>query len=287
MPVVPLLSVLVVASAAVWPLCRWSVRSGGSPVGTGIVLSAVSLAGGLVGSLATDSVVYEPAAFFYGALGGIAWAVGFVLLTLRCLAIGPIGPTAVVSALSFAGTVVATMTVPFAPPATAALYAGLGATLLSVIVAGAARMAVKSEGAGDWSRLAVAGWGFSALASGAQFLSGRFAPGAPFGYLVAQALVALLLLAIVATSRSGTRPRLPDLVAGAGAGVLTTVLAPLSASLLADLQAVAVYPVVVAAPAATVAVLGAAAYREKLTLWGWLATASGVAALALLALPRQ
>ena len=41
MPALPLLVLLVLASAAVWPLCRWALRRGGSPVGTGIVFSAV------------------------------------------------------------------------------------------------------------------------------------------------------------------------------------------------------------------------------------------------------
>ena len=278
---------LVAATMAIWPLNRWALRHGATPVGTGIVLSAVTLVGGVVGSLVTGQAIYHPAAFFFGALGGIAYAVGFVLILLKCLAIGPMGPTAIASSLGFAGTVLATLTVAYAPPASPALFAGLGASLLAVLLMAAAPVTTRGESGADWSRLIVAGWAFLVIASAAQFLSGRFAPQAPFGYIVAQALVSLLLLLIVASTGTAGRPKVPDLLAGVGTGALAAALIPLSATAVSGMQAVTVYPVVVAAPALLVVALGALAYRERLTVWGWLACAAGVAALVLLSLPRS
>lgn len=282
-----LVCLLVAAGGAVWPLNRFALRHGATPVGIGIVLSAVTLAGGLVGALVTGQPIYHPAAFFYGALGGLTYAVGFVLIILRCLAIGPIGPTAVASTLGFAGTVLATAIVPYAPPATVALYAGMGATLLAVVLMAIAPVTTRGGPGSDWSRLVMAGWAFSAIASAAQFLSGRFAPQAPFGYIVAQALVSLLLLLIVASTGGSGRPKAPDLLAGAGTGLIAAALVPLSATVMTGMLTVTVYPVVVAAPALLIVLLGALAYRERLTVWGWISCASGIAALALLSLPRS
>jgi hypothetical protein len=281
-----LLALSVLATAAVWPLDRWAFRHGGTPVGTGIVLSVVTLAAGIVGSVATGQPIYHPAAFFFGALGGIAYAVGFVLIILQCLATGPLGPTAAASTLGLAGTALATLLVPYAPVTPGVLYAGLALSVLAVVLLGAAPVE-RGKRRTDYSVLIVAGWAFVSLASATQFLSGRFAPQAPFGYLVAQALVSLLLLLIVASTRTGSWPRAADLLAGIGTGIVPAVLVPLSATSMSGMNAAAVYPVTVAAPVLLVAALGGFVFRERLTVWGWIACAAGIAALVLMSLPRM
>jgi len=288
-----LLALLVVASAAAWPLNRWALRHGATPVGIGIVLSVVTLAAGIVGSAVSHQPLYHPAAFFFGALGGIAFGAGFVLIILRCLAMGPMGPTATAYSLGLAGTVLATLLVPYALRPSVAVYAGFAATLVVVVLLGLVRAeqtpSAVASGAQprDWQRLVVAGWGFSALYGATQILAGRFAPQAPFGFLAAQALVSLLLLLIVASSGRVGWPRAPDIVAGAGTGIIMAALVPVSTTAMGGTEAAPhFYPISVAAPPALAILLGALAYRERLTVWGWIACALGIGALVLLGLPR-
>ena len=276
------LGLLVAATAVIWPLNRWALRHGATPLGTGIILSLVALAGGAVSALSAGQPLYDPAAFFYGSLGGISFAVGFVLLILKCLGEGPIAPAAAAYSLALAGSVLAGLSVPYGPELSTGIIASFAAVLVSLGLIGLAPMRAGGKREREWGARAVGGWAFMAVTGATQFLAGRFAPSSPFGYIIAQKLVSLLILLLVASTRGGARVCAADLLAGAGTGLVATAVVWLGTAATDAMVSVWVYPFSVASPLALVLVGSALLSRDRIGAWGWAACLLALAAMVLL-----
>lgn len=284
-----LVSLAVVLSTAIWPLNRWALSRGGSPAGIGIVLSVVGLAGGLVVARITHQPVYHPAAFFLGSLAGVAYAIGFVLLLLRCLERGPAGPVVAANGLALAAPVAASLLFPYAPVPPLPVLVGLGTAALALVLL--TLLPLVRDRAGDarrarWRIMLVLGWLLTGLGGVAQLASARYAPQAAAATIISQYLMSLLVLLVAASAGAGW-PKGPDLAAGVATGLVSAVVLPATFTALEAMPGALAYAIAAAGPAFLVVLLGRVVWKQRLTVWGWLGCAAGVAAIVLVSLPRS
>ena len=279
---------IVLLCTAMWPLNRWAMRRGARPESIGIVISVVALALGVPFALKVDDLAGARPALLFGGIAGVAYSIGFVLIIFHCLKIGPAGPTVLVNNLGMVWPIAISM---FAfsqnrtpPPAH---WAGLGSVAVALALMGVNRGEPGSSGSitRRWVWWVLAGWVFSGVSQGSQFLSSQYAPRATFTYVVALYAVSLLILLAVSAFRRGGRPRRVEIIAGAGTGVILAMALPMTLWLLAGrTPAMVVYPVTVAGPIVLMLLIGHAVLKERLNAVGWAASAAGVAGILLLSL---
>jgi drug/metabolite transporter (DMT)-like permease len=280
-----LLSLLVLSSTALWPLNRWAMSRGARTEPIGIVISLVAAPGAMALSLALQKPFLVSAALGLGALAGVAYAVGFILIIFYCLNIGPSGPTVTINNMGLLWPVAISIVFYSGgkdiPPLT---WAGMAAAVGALLLMGWSH--AEDSGARPmtrhWAKWAIIGWVFSGISMGSQFLSSHYAPEAPFGYTASMFAVSWVILAIVMRVKRGGRLRREELIAGGVTGLMMTGMLPLTIVLLTRMSAAVVYPVTVAGPAVLMLLVGHLVFKERLSALGWVASVLGVIGIVLL-----
>ena len=283
-----LISLVVLASTLLWPLNRWAMRNHARTEALGIVITLTVIV--LCGALAmfTDSRLLSGPALLLGVIGGMAYAVGFVLIIFHCLKIGPTGPTVTLNNLGLVWPVVAGMAWFATTRGSAMLWLGFGCTLLTLVLTGVNRSRGEATApiTARWASLALVGWALSGISMTSQFLDSRLAPNTHYAYLLAMNATALVIcLAVLAVKRGGPLTRV-EITAGLGNGALNIVAIPLSIWLAGRMDPAVLFPVAVAGPVILMLLIGHFVLKERLNPLGWTASALGLAGIMLLSLSR-
>ncbi|MCE9616030.1 MAG: EamA family transporter [Lentisphaerae bacterium] len=282
-----LLALLVLNSTALWPLNRWAMMRDARTECLGMVLTATLAIGAAAVSFAMGKPLLVGPALLWGAVAGIAYAVGFILIIFYCLKIGPVGPTVTINNMGLLGPVVLDLVLYSGGKAIAPLtWVGLLATFLALVLMGWGHQAQAGVApvTRRWALWVVVGWGFSALSMGSQFLSSHYAPEAPFAFVVSMSVVAFVILSAVSAAKGHRHLRREEVIAGGVTGLMMVFGIPVTLILLTRLSAAVVFPVTVAGPAVLMLLIGHALLKERLSPMGWTASVLGVAGLVLLSL---
>ena len=217
-----LLSIVVLAATAIWPVGRWTLKDGGEPGVAGFWVSlTVALVCG-IGTLATGDWRGAPAGVWVaGAALSVAYTVGFWICVMRALQIGPAGPTATVNNMAMAAGVLYGLLFLTPGRATALTWVGLAGVCAALVLLGLGKPSAngvhKTAGA-RWARLVALGGAFSCLSFVIQAHVGTLYPAHKFIFGVAAYSLAALLLAPFMLRRPGSfrlrHERLGGLVLG-------------------------------------------------------------------------
>ena len=279
------LLLMTAAATAIWPVARWAMHHAARPAALGLVMVSVVLCvdGGL--ALALHSPLLVPMAWGLGSIGGVCYAVGFVLIIFHCLRIGPTGPTVTLNNLGMVWPILIGMI--WSVAAHGLQWAGVACTGAALVLTGFIN---RAEGPSmlpltpRWARWALLGWLFAGLSMSSQYLSGQWVPHAPYAYVVAWSLVALVVLLVAWALGRHTRFTRVEVAAGLATGLISALTLPLQLWLLGRMAPFIVFPVTIAGPVIVILLLGQFAFRERLNLAGWSASLLGVAGILLLAL---
>lgn len=278
-----ILIAVVLLSTAMWPLNRWAVRRGARPVAVGIVISAVAALLGVAIALAMGSPLAVMPALALGAAAGVAYAIGFVLIILHCLKIGPAGPTVLVNNLGMVWPIAISMV--FFARGIPRLWQWVALACIALTLA----LTAANRGGGQstpvsrrWAMWVLAGWVFSGISQGCQYLSSRWAPQAPLAYVVSLYCVSFGVLLAVSAVRGGRIPRRDEIIAGAATGAMLALGISLTIRLLTTMSAVVVLPVTVVGPIVLMLLIAHALLKERLSAVGWIAGCLGILGIVLL-----
>lgn len=288
---------LVVAlGTAIWPLARWilGTKNDVRVMGFWVSLASATLSGGLLAWQGAPCGIGP--VWLAGAALGVSYAVGFILLIMRCLQIGPVGPTVTInnSAL-ICGVVFGVVWLdPHVPDGR--VIAGIAGVLAALALVGNRRREVRGPGSvkpddrrlaisPEWKRRVMWGGAFSGLSFMSQAYVGIRHPGlAPSLLFVCAgfAVSASILLATVIR-----RPRVllqrREMLGGILLGVGNVLGLPLTLAAFPYLGSEIVLPVTVTSPMIIVLLLSAAVYRERLDRWTWAGCCLAALAVGLMA----
>lgn len=283
-----LLTATVVLATLLWPVNRWAVNHGGRPEGFGLATALTAAAVSIPLAIALGQSLADPAVWAVGATIGIAFAVGYFMVIMHCLKIGPTGPTAAVNNMGLVWPVVVGLLWPEPRALGVGALGGLALVVLGLGLFGIG----SSRTPGDaglsrrWVGWVLLGWLLAGISMTAQYVGTVLVPDRPLALTAAFYTVAALVLAGIAIQ--GRRFPLSRVEVGAGAvnglisaaAIITTLLA------LRYARAELVFPVTVAMPILLVLVLSAAVYRERLSRLAWAACLTGGTGLVLLTLSQ-
>jgi len=95
-----LLILAVIGSTILWPVGRWGLQGDGRATVMGFWISLTMGTVSLIGWLTRGGLHVPRGVCMAAALLGIAYAIGFCMLIMQCLKIGPAGPTVTINNLA-------------------------------------------------------------------------------------------------------------------------------------------------------------------------------------------
>lgn len=282
-----LLLLFIVATATVlWPIGRWALAGDGKPavMGFWVSITTAVITWGWV--FAAGAPIRVGSVWIAGAFLGVAYSVGFILLIMRALQIGPVGPTVTVNNMAMICGVVCEI-VWFRPHvpgvATIAGITGVCAALVMIGVGRSKEDAGPHAASARWFAYVLAGGALS----GVSFISQTYvgATQATHGWLFAAVgfLVSALILAPAALRGGMTLRGRREPIGGLLIGVCNGVILPLTIAAIERIGSHVVLPLTVASPMILMLVIGRIFYRERLRRAAWIACVVGGASIALVA----
>lgn len=262
-------------STAIWPLARWALSGDGNVRVMGFWASLAAAVVSLIAILARGAPLVVPSLWAAAALMAIAYAVGFIILIMRCLQTGPAGPTVTInnSAMIF-GVLYGVLWLDPHVPNIWILGGAVGVFIALVMVGfGKNRDTAQGRSVGAaWLTMLLAGGLLSGLSFMTQTYVGMRHPGINNSLLyvcIGFGLSALILFLFVARDPCVLLRRKRELVGGVGLGMANAAGLPITIMVFKQLGAEIVLPVSVTSPMILVLILGVVAYKEQLSRLTW------------------
>jgi drug/metabolite transporter (DMT)-like permease len=276
----------IVGSTLMWPLNRRVADSGSRPLAYGFWISATGAVTATLVSLATRQDLANPRLWLVGAVMGAAFAFGYCFALQRCVAMGPLGPSAAVNNMGLLWPVVIGAVWLDPHPLGAPAWIGLAAVAVSLLLFGA------GSGGGDsakrlsmeWGLWALATWAASGVSMSAQLMGSLTAPESPVPLVAACLATSTVLLAPFAARARAIVPTRLELAAGAANGLFQVAGVTFMLLALRNLPVEVVFPFAIGAPLIATLVIGRLVYRDAVSPAGWAASGVGLAGLVLLSL---
>lgn len=271
----------VVSSTLMWPVNRWAGRSGADTEAFGfwIGLWAALISG--VATVITGQRLDLPVLWGLGALVGVSFGFGYCIALMRCLATGPLGPSAVMNNMGMLWPVVVGAAwlaphrmAPVAWVGLALVVASLGLYGLSRPTGSDARKASLR-----WAAWGVVAWVCAGVSMTAQLAASIWAPGQSFALVFTSLSSTAVFLLVYTRVRGRPLVRRRLVAAGAMQGVLQVVSVSTVQLALQTLHAELVYPFAIGLPIVLALLMGRLFYRERIDAVGWVASVLGVAGL--------
>lgn len=278
----------MVLATLLWPVNRWVMGRGGRPEAFGL---ATAVTAALISSplaLASGQSLADPVVWSVGAVIGVAFAVGYFMVIMHCLRIGPTGPTAAVNNMGLVWPVVAGLVWPESRSLGWELVSGLALVVLGLVLFGVAssRAPATTGLSRRWVAWVLLGWLLAGVSMTAQYVGTVLVPDEPLALTAAFYLVAVLVLSVILCRRGRLSLSRLELAGGVVNGLISAAAMVTTLLSLRHLRAEIVFPVTVALPILLVLLLSAAVYRERLTALSWAACATGGAGLVVLTLSQ-
>ena len=281
------LLVAVACSTLIWPVARWGLAGTSRPEVVGLWTSLAMGAVSAVPYAAGGQWDAPVGVWVAAALLALAYAVGFWLLIMRALKIGPAGPTVTVNNMAMVcGVLYGVLYLRPAGmpgPLVIAGAAGTCAALLLIGIGNGSRVHGSAAPPPRWLPMVVAGGAMSGLSFMTQTYIGETQREHRFTFLMAGAFAAALILLPLAL-RPETRWSRRELLGGVAVGVMSGAGMLLTLAAFAHLGSAIVLPFSVTTPVLLMLVIGHFAYHERLgraQLSGCLVGALSVLLLAL------
>ena len=285
-----LVGIAVLCSTLMWPVNRWALADRGRPEVYGFWIGAFGAAVAAAASIATGQRLDIGVVWLLGAVIGVSFGFGYCIALMRCLATGPLGPSAVVNNMGMLWPVVLGALWIDPLPLGIVSWLGLGLVVAGLVCFGFSRPPGSGGDKVTETRRASLRWAFWALLTflcaglsmSTQLVVSRRAPEAPLplacAYL-ATAAAFLLPIGLVGRRRL-LAPR--QMAAGAANGLMQVLAVSCMLVALRTLGPEVVFPFSVGLPVILALLLGAVVYHERIDRAGWAGSVLGVVGLLLI-----
>ena len=278
------IAIAVIGATVIWPVNRWVMYNHGRPQVYGFWASLTGAIVSLSIALAKNQSILQPKVWAVGAVIGFAFAIGYCVIILHCMQIGPFGPTVAMNNMGIVWPVVLGALWLKPHPINelfiiALIMVGLSLFFFGLSHSGSSNIRQTRGVSARWIWLAFLGWIFSGISMTGQLVASIYTPDSYFAILFAFEFTATLILATLVLRPGRAWFNRKELMGGIINGTLTVIIG--SATLIALKYAAPelVFPLTVAGPMILVLVLGRLLYREHLNIFSWAACLVGVLGL--------
>ena len=283
------LGLSILGSTLMWPLNRWLTRSGGVAriYGFWIGVSGTVVSGLLC--LVTGQGLSDPLIWLLGGIVGVAFAFGYCVALMRCVQIGPLGPSAAVNNMGLLWPVL--LGAVWLDPHVLHLLplAGFALIVVAIVLFGMSPSQASAGGTARvslrWGMWALLTWISAGVSMTAQLAASLWAPGEQFPLLFAFMSVTVAIFFPVVLRKGKRMFGRTEVLAGLGNGSLQVLSISTMFLALRTFKSEVVFPYTIGTPVILAIVLGALVYRDKIGKVSAVATALGVAGLLALSLP--
>ncbi len=259
--------ICVASGTGCWVFGRWAMRPDGRADVFGFWLSLL----GAIGAGILNVVLGKPFNIWpvwgAGVAFGVAYSIGFCILIMGALRVGPVGPTTTINNMALVCGVLFTILYlqPHVP--NSLVIAGIVGVVVAIIMFGLAGSGAESGSSANrqWAAMVIPG----GLLSGVSFISQAYA-GMPrySGYVCLYSFVGLgisaVILLVITTITRVSLFRRREMIAGISVGAWMSITVPMSIYVISMVGAEIALPIMVATPTVLVLLLGHFLYNERL-----------------------
>jgi len=280
------MAILVCASTLIWPIGRWVMQKDGKSevLGFWISVTAAFLSGIML--LVMRKSFFVPDVWVAGLWMGIAYSIGFCVLIMGSLKVGPTSLTTTLNNMAMLcgvlyGTVWINRNVPGISVAVG--VTGVCLSLVMMGVSSSRKGTTTTAISRKWLSMVIPGSAFSGISFITQTHVGMFYPGHAALFIFSSFTISTLILLIFVRSRKGKLYRPSEFKAGIFIGIVTSLGMFLTLVLIRLVGAEIVLPVTVASPIILMLLIGHYVYHERLSRYAVIGCIVGALSVALLA----
>ncbi|MFA5863507.1 MAG: EamA family transporter [Phycisphaerae bacterium] len=282
------LILVILGATLVWPLGRWAMRKDGNAQVLGFWISLISTLIGFTFVILTGQHFWTWQVLAAGTLFGIAYSVGFCVLIMYCLKIGPVGPTVTINNLAMICGVLYGMVwlKPHIP--NSLTFVGIAGTVLALVFIGHKSSSPDSVRRinRSWLKLVLVGGAFSGFSFMAQTYVGIRYPDQSFIFVASGFAVSTLILLPLVLALPDFFHRRSERWVGIFMGIINGFLLPLTFAALKQFSVEVVFPITVTTPMILMLLMGHFLYREYLTKTTLAGCCLGILSVGILACSR-
>ncbi len=278
-----LLTLVVLGNVTIWILNRWAGKRDTDVRRLGLCLTCFTAAGSIIMVSITNKPLLSLPATLSGLVAGVAYAVGYLVIIMKCLRIGPAGPTITINNLGLLGSVVLGIAFTYqSNPPSLSTYTGIVLSVLALLLMFRNNVHRQMRIASEWVRMVIIGFFFSCLSFGANFLATFLDPQNPYAFSFAMNLSAFLLLLFDMFYKKRVRPNKSERRIGLGIALIHVITTPLTFYVTTVIPAYIVFPVISVAPIVIMLFVGHFVYKERLNVYGYICSILGIAGVILM-----
>jgi len=284
------ISMAVVGASLLWPISRWVMESGESRkelYGFCGCLTAAVTAAVIAAASGQDFLLAN--VWLYGVSISVSFVLGYWLVIMHCLTIGPAGPTVAMNNMGMVWPVILGVLWLRPRPLNALLVTGLLLVCLALVLMGSSRSSEPEARDGParkitprWVLWAFLGWALAGVSMTIQVPASMAAKGNEFVLSLAFTGPAAIMLAPLAFRRRPSRPRGREVTGGVISGVVIAMMGAIMPKALQHAGPELVFPITTGAPVVVMLILGRLLYQDRLGALAWAACVFGVVGITLL-----
>ena len=249
----------------------------------GMMISLSAFLVGVVAALIIHKNLLSFPGSLLGTCNGIAYSVGFCMITCYCLKIGPSGPTAAINNLGVVvpvllGILLSIHTQPVKLSSVLGILLTGAALVLMAFTSAGSGLAITSK----WKIFVFLAWLFTGMSLSTQYLASAFDPKNSLSFIVSSYLVSFIVLVVVSLYHRDIH--VPGTAAACGfmtgSGQVLTVI--LLFMVTQSFPGYIVFPMMQIAPIIVMMILGHFLYGEKVAKPGWAALLLSVAGITIM-----
>jgi drug/metabolite transporter (DMT)-like permease len=263
------LIIVIIASTALWMISRWAMQGDGDSKVQGLWISIVGLMISCLILLLRDQSIYQTQIIISGLIVSFASAIGFLVIMMYCLKIGPAGLTLTInnSMMVFGilyGIIFLDPHIPGILVIVGIIFAFSGLILIGM--SGSNNNAEHHHFSTRWLKLVMIGAAFAGISFCVQAYMGLVHPGIDpliiFIFWINLFSIPILLSMIFYTKSSILKKR--EMIGGFSIGILTNLALFFTLYSMQNFGAAIVFPICVASPMVIMLVISHFIYKEKL-----------------------
>ncbi len=276
--------ICVASGTGCWVFGRWAMRPDGRADVFGFWISLLGAIGaGLLNALMGKPFDVWPV-WGAGVAFGVAYSIGFCILIMGALRVGPVGPTTTINNMAMVCGILFTILYLQPHMPNSIVVAGIVGVVAAIIMFGVAGSGAESGSSAnrEWAAMVIPGGLLSGVSFVSQAYAGTLYPNSVCLYSFVGFGVSAVILLVITSIKRVSLFRRREMIAGISVGAWMSLTVPMSIYVISMVGAEIALPIMVATPTVLVLLLGHFVFGERLQKMTVAACALGTLSVALL-----
>jgi drug/metabolite transporter (DMT)-like permease len=276
----------VITAVAIWPISKWALQNNGDEKAVGFWNTSVISLVSLVSLIYMKANLFVEPVFYSAAITGVSYAVGFLIIMMYCLKIGPSGLTMTINNSSMIFAILYSIIVlnPHIPGLMVII--GIAGVLLSITLIGIADRSGSKAGYDykKWFKYVIIGGLFSGVSFSNQAYMAYVHPGIEntLIFMFWANLVSSIILVIVSLYKKTSLFKKKEMIAGTSNSFFNLLGIIFTFNAIRIYGSELTFPVIVCLPIIIMLFVGRFIYNERFTAYSFSGAVAAVISILML-----